>query len=255
MEVKTIAERKLTTSFVTSVFISSLFASTFILNSSEDAHFLEGFFGMFILYGIYIGAIVFIYGNLVSVGLEYLKKRGFIKFTWLYILLHGLFGLANGLLFQLWILGLLGMIVAILYGSIDRWLHARTRKRKKIWMFNVVSVALVLLLSTHSQLQRQPSETFAPFTEKDAVATVTKNFTVQNNVFPTEVGVWEGDIRDYHVERETAVEPLGNEKYIVSFTERWKKADEAGSFARYYEVDRNGQKSKGFEGEDPPYYK
>ncbi|OXT18297.1 hypothetical protein B9K06_07285 [Bacillus sp. OG2] len=83
----------------------------FAVNDSEPASGLGTvFLGWLLLFMLYAGAIVFFYGNLVSFLLEVLQKRvAVLRKDWLYIFLHGLLELANGLLFQNTIAALYGM--------------------------------------------------------------------------------------------------------------------------------------------------
>jgi glycopeptide antibiotics resistance protein len=57
--------------------------------------------GWFIIYIMYVGTIVLLFGNLVSFVIEYLSKKYFSHLNSLYILLHGVFGgLALGVPFN-----------------------------------------------------------------------------------------------------------------------------------------------------------
>jgi hypothetical protein len=126
LKLRKMIQRKLTASFAVSASISILFAF-FTVKDSEPVYGLEtAFLGWLLLFMLYAGAIVFLYGNLVSFLLEALQKRvAVLRKDWFYIFLHGVFGLANGLLFQNTIAAIYGMGAALLYALLDRWLFRR----------------------------------------------------------------------------------------------------------------------------------
>jgi hypothetical protein len=94
---------------------------------------------------MYIGVIILIYGNLVSIVIEYLQRKWFQQYDWLYVLILGVFGLANGLFFQQGTLAFFGMLAAILYAIIDKWLYKRKPASKKIKMLFLNPVASLLI--------------------------------------------------------------------------------------------------------------
>lgn len=68
--------RKLTTTFVTTVFLSILFVLLYFNGVGELGHNSWNLFiGWFFVYAMYIGLIILIYGNLVSLAIEYLAKK------------------------------------------------------------------------------------------------------------------------------------------------------------------------------------
>lgn len=68
--------RKLTTTFVTTVFLSILFVLLYFNGVSELGHNRGNLFiGWLFVYAMYIGLIILIYGNLVSLAIEYLAKK------------------------------------------------------------------------------------------------------------------------------------------------------------------------------------
>lgn len=128
--------RKLAATFVTTMFLSMLFAFLYFSNENEIIYNRgNNFIGWFVVYAIYIGLIILIYGNIVSIIIEYFQRRWFQQYDWLYVLILGLFGLANGILFQAAIAALYGMAAAILYGIVDKWLYKRSIKNKSIKPF------------------------------------------------------------------------------------------------------------------------
>ena len=93
-----------------------------------------------------------------------------------------------------------------------------------------------------------------PFTKEDAVHLVTAGKDPVNNLFPLDIGKWEGTIGGYHVTRETSAREIGKEIYIVAFTESWEKGSEKGTFESSYKVERGGLTASGQSGKIPPYY-
>ncbi|KMY48551.1 hypothetical protein [Peribacillus loiseleuriae] len=71
MEVESLIKRKITVTFVTTMISSMILAYLYMADrvNSEYPHGLGGdFLGWLPVYSMYIGIIVLIYGNLVSVG-------------------------------------------------------------------------------------------------------------------------------------------------------------------------------------------
>jgi hypothetical protein len=135
IETASMIYRKFVTTFVTTMTICFIFA---FIGAVQGEHFL----GWFIIYIMYVGTIVLLFGNLVSFVVEYLSKNYFS----LYILLHGVFGgLALGIPFKNMEAALVGIGSALLYGCIDRWLYKRTEKYKSTKMFFLVPIMLFLI--------------------------------------------------------------------------------------------------------------
>ena len=254
MDDKSLVKRKITVTYVTTVVISIIFACLYMSSrvKMENPYNLGGeFLSWLIIYSMYVGAIVLIYGNLVSIGLEYSHKKWFIKHTWLYVLLHGMFGLLNGLLFQETALALAGMVVALFYALIDRWLYVREKVQLSLKMFFLFPAVACGLLTGYFQIISEP---LPSFTMEDAVESATDALGNVTDIFPKSVGKWNGIIDGYQVERETSAEEIGKDKYIITFTERWEKGKENGSKSFSYEVDRRSLLAKGSSGDEPPYY-
>ena len=254
MDVENLLKRKITVTFVTTIVPSIILAFWYMVSITKEEtpyHLGASFIGWLALYSMYIGAIVLIYGNLVSIALECLQKKWFIKHTWLYVLLHGFFGLANGLLFQDMSLALAGMIVALFYAFIDRWVYVRAKFQLSTKMFFLFPVLACGLLVGYFQIISDP---LPPFTKEDAVAFAADGEGTVTDDFPKNIGKWDGMIDGYHIERETSAKEIGKEKYIITFTERWSKGQEKGSWFLSYEVDRESLTARASEGEYPPYY-
>ncbi|RDI45534.1 hypothetical protein [Falsibacillus pallidus] len=137
--------RKVTATFTTTILFSIILAGWFVKLDGltpNDGNYLI-FWTM--TFGSYMGAIILTYGNLVSFFIEWLQG----KWHWInhlvYILLHGVFGLANGLLFESWMLGCEGAAAAIIYALIDRWVYFRQRKEKGIQWFYILPIVVYLL--------------------------------------------------------------------------------------------------------------
>ena len=113
--------RKLLATFVSTLTVAALFAFYGVVTSDETHLLGNQFIGWLLVYSFYIGLVVLVYGNLVSVMVEYLQRKWF-SHDWLYVLLLGVFGLLNGVFFQEGVLAFYGMGVALYYGVIDKWI-------------------------------------------------------------------------------------------------------------------------------------
>ncbi|WP_102349220.1 hypothetical protein [Bacillus sp. Marseille-P3661] len=245
--------RKLTTTFVATT-IFSLVLVFFSIIDGFELPYNKGnqFIGWFFIYLMYIGVIILIYGNLVSTLIEYMQRKWFRQYDWLYVFILGVFGLANGLLFPSVTFALLGMVAAILYAIIDKWLYRRHLSSKNIKMFFLIPIACVVLCWGYFQLTSPP---MPPFTKEDAVHFATSGQGTVIEHFPKEIGIWEGTIEGYEVKRETNVKEIEDEIYIVSFTENWKKGTERGTWELSYKIERGSLTANGEKGSIPPYYK
>jgi len=255
MEIKSLVRRKMTVTYVTTLVISIVFACLYMTNRIKEENLYNlgsEFLTWILLFSTYVGAFVLIYGNLVSVGLEYLYKKWFIKHTWLYVLLHGMFGLFSGLLFQITALALVGMIVALFYTLIDRWLYVREKVQLSMKMFFLFPIVACGLLSGYFQLISKP---LPPFTMEDAVELAIDSLEHIADIYPENVGKWDGMINGYQVERETSAKEIGKESYIITFTERWEKGKENGSWGFSYEVKRGSLSAISIGGDELPYFK
>ena len=50
------------------------------------------------------------------------------------------------------------------------------------------------------------------------------------DVFPKRIGTWQGEIDGYLIERATSAKEVGDETYLITFTERWEKRADKGSW-------------------------
>jgi hypothetical protein len=245
--------RKLTTTCVAATIFSVLLVF-FSIKDGFEFVYNQGnqFIGWFFIYLMYIGAIILIYGNLVSIGIEYLQRKWFQQYDWLYVLILGVFGSANGILFQEGTLAFAGMLAAILYAIIDKWLYKRNTKGKSVKMFFLIPIALLLFCWGYFQFTSPP---MPPFTKEDAVNFATSGEGTVIEHFPKDIGKWEGTIQGYQVERETTAKEIGEEIYIVTFTENWEKGIEMGTWALSYKSERGSLTANGEQGNMPPYYR
>lgn len=240
--------RKLLSTFVSTLTTAALFAF-FGVVTSDETHLLENqFVGWLLVFTIYIGLVVLVYGNLVSVTVEYLQGKWF-SHDWLYVLLLGVFGLLNGVFFQEGVLALYGMGVALFYGVIDKWIARRNTLDKTVIPFLLVPIVLVIVSWGYLFVS---SEALPPFTKEDAVAFATSGEGSTIEQFPSSIGTWEGEIDGMHVIRETAVKEVGSEIYTVTFTETWTSGRQSsGSWSMSYRVERGAMTLLGETGDLP----
>ncbi|KIL77389.1 hypothetical protein [Bacillus badius] len=192
------------------------------------------------------------YGSAVSVGIEYIQRKWLKQNNWLYILLHGMFGLVNGVWFASWLMALHGMAAALLYAFMDRWLYKRMAEKKGIKGFVLVPL-LLCVISWGVMFFTSPSS--PPFTKEEAVKFAMSGNGTVTDAFPKKAGKWQGTVNGYEVQRETSVQKEGQEIYLVIFTEKWRKGQETGSWLLSYQVDKGSCTAYAEEGERPPYYK
>ncbi|WP_409300241.1 hypothetical protein [Peribacillus sp. SCS-155] len=248
--------RKITATFVTTIIPSFILGALYISQANDADHnkYHQGssFLAWSAIYVMYIGTIVLVYGNLVSLGLEYIKNRWSNNHVRLYVGLHGVFGLANGFIFRETALAFYGMAAALLYACIDRWVYKRMEEQNDIKMFYLIPVLILSLLWGYYTIISAPEP---PFTKHDAVAFATSGSgTAEDDLFPKKIGKWHGTIEGYQVERETSAKKIGKEKYVVTFTEKWEKDGDKGTWHSSYEVGRGSSGNLGGEtGDEPPY--
>ncbi|WP_174616047.1 hypothetical protein [Virgibacillus ihumii] len=139
--------RKIVTTFFVVMFVSLFFACSYVLGGNPKYDVGDKLMLWSLFYMVYVGPIVLIYGNLVSVFLEYWQKSWSRPRDWLYVVLHGVFGLANGLLFGSPIFAVLGAVAALFYAIIDRWLYSRKLKgkRNRLYLLLIPFIAYGLL--------------------------------------------------------------------------------------------------------------
>ncbi|WP_342537849.1 hypothetical protein MKY15_14485 [Sporosarcina sp. FSL K6-1540] len=251
--IENVIRRKLLTTFVATITFSGLMVYGMVFNY-DGFEYNKGhsFLGWLLVYCIYVGVVILLYGNIVSLILDAVQRKWFLKKDWLTILILGVFGLANGLFFQEKALMWLGMLVAILYGVIDKWLYKRQSKGKSLKMFVLMPIAFIFLSWLFLQWISPPQP---PFTKEDAITTASAGMENLIYYFPKEVGSLEETIDGYNVVRETSVKVIGNEKYIVTFKENWQIGNSKNTWLISYTVERNTSTLYAYEGVEPSYYK
>ncbi|ANX11751.1 hypothetical protein ABE41_006995 [Fictibacillus arsenicus] len=222
-------QRKMMASIVTAITLAMILASISIYDDAgRTSDYGEAFLAAGMLYGMYGGVIVLFYGSLMSAVIEFVMNRWFNIKTPIYILFHGVFGL---IMLKVPILAVFGVAAAILYALIDRWILHRIKKDKPIKMIMLTPITLFAMIwSVLSFISPdQP-----PFTVEDAVEFATSGVGTIIDKFPKEEGV----ITVGNATRETSVKEIGDEVYIVTFTETWKDEDAGGPWSISYKVER-----------------
>ncbi|SHG22409.1 hypothetical protein [Ornithinibacillus halophilus] len=253
MNVSELIIRKLMVTFVTTLVVSLILSVIYVGIPEHPYNLGNQFIGWSFFYCMYVGAIILIYGNFVSVILEFAMNKWFPGRNSIYVLLHGLFGSANIILFMgMWSLLISGVFAAILYALIDRWIHYRFNQQKGVKVLIASPVIIYVLMWGTLQIL---SPSLPPFTEEDAVEFATSGEGTVIDNFPEEIDTWSGQSGDYQVVRETSVEEWKKEEYIVTFTESWKNNNENGSWYLSYIVKRGSSTLYDQGGEAPLYQK
>lgn len=245
--------RKLITTIIATIIFSIVLAFGSLIGNDLNIVYNQGndFIGWFFIYFLYIGVIILIYGNLVSVGIEFVQRKWFQEHDWLYILLHSIFGLVNGVIFQERTLAFFGVLAALLYACIDRWLFKKELNSTSVKMLFVLPIIALFLCWGYFQLISPP---MPAFTKEDAVEFATDVEGTIENAFPKEIGKWQGTIDGFQVERETEVIEIEDEIYIVTFKENWRQGTRTGFWSSSFKVERGTLSATGEKGIMPPYY-
>lgn len=247
---RTVARKLLATFF--SAFIMSMAWSTWSIAVSDDVVYETGteFSGMTLVFFLYIGMFVLIYGNLMSLAIEALQRRWFEGGDWAYVLILGGFGAAIGLLLPIPHFVFIGVLTAVLYGVIDKWLLKREGQDKADKVFYIAPFLAFLLLWGYFQAA---SAALPPYSAAEAVEFATSGEGTAIDRFPKKAGTWEGQVEGYRVERTTSVESVDTGVYEVVFTESWKTGAAKDSWMISYIVDRGSSTLHREEGNLPPY--
>ena len=241
--------RKLIATFVTTI----LFAMVMSLLNIDMTIYEQGnhFVGWTFFFSLYVGAVILVYGNIISVGVELLQKKYFVLHRWLYVGILGVFGALFGIAYKEMTLAIAGFSSAIFFALIDLWLIKNSYKTKQLF-FLILSPFLILFsLWLYLQVMSPP---LPPFTQEDAVSYATSGEGTMISDFPKKVGTWTGIVDNYEVKRETSVTSISDEEYVVTFSEEWKRGYISGRYFTSYIVDRNSMTIKESEGNYPPYY-
>lgn len=245
--------RKLTATFTVSVLGSLAFVClTFLFDSGGENYNLGNklLMGMY-FYLLYIGAIILFFGNLVSICIEWFHRKVKRLSLPVFVLLHGLFGLLNGVVFHTVTLALAGFMFAVLYALIDRWILWKKFNGKQMM---AVSAAPVLLVLIFFVLAQWISEPMPPFEAEDAVeqATAGKGTSIED--FPDYVGTERTRVDGLLIERTTSVKEVEDEVYHVKFQETWwEESGDKHTNYMTYEVKRGATTLHASGGEDTPH--
>jgi len=241
--------RKLIATFITTTFIAMFIA----LSNVDMASYGQGnhFVGWTFFFCLYVGAVILVYGNIISIGVELLQRKYFARKKWLYVGILGIFGALFGIVYEEMPLAIYSFFIAIFFALLDLWLMKNSYKTKQLFLLIFSPLLFFFCLWVFLEVTSPP---VPPFTADDAVSYATAGEGTMISEFPKEVGTWTGTIEDYEVKRETSVISIGNEEYVVTFEEEWKKGYISGSYLTSYIVDRNSMTIKESEGNSPPYY-
>lgn len=239
-------KRKLFATLITTI-VTSWVMSLLYLIDDEEVIYHKGneVIGWFWVFFMYIGVIVLIYGNAVSFLVAYLQRKWFPKTDWLYVAIVGVLGLGIGFLFPGWQIMLGGVGAALVYAYME--------KGGYIWRKSYLLIFVLLPCITWGYLE-WISPPVPPFTKEEAVASATSVQDVPEEHFPKKIGEWKGAIDGYQVKRKTSAKEIGNEVYLVRFTETWKKGTKKGSWSFSYRVERGVSSANDEKGDMPPYY-
>ncbi|SDN27990.1 hypothetical protein SAMN05518871_104154 [Psychrobacillus sp. OK028] len=241
--------RKLIVTFVTAILVAMIMSLFNVdLTIYEQGNHFVGWTFVFFLYA---GAIILVYGNIISIGVELLQRKYFARHKWLYVVILGLLGALFGIFYEERLLAVFGFFSAVFFAFLDLWLIRSSFKTKQLFFLILSPMLTLLCLWLYLQLMSPP---LPPFTQEDAVTFATSGEGTMISEFPKEVGTWTGTIGDYEVKRETSVSSIDDEEYIVTFTEEWKRGEILGSSLTSYIVDRNSMTINKSEGNSPPYY-
>lgn len=237
---------------ILAAFVVSMFWSGWEIVVTDDPLYYQGtdFYAMTFVYSFYIGIFVLTYGIAVSLGIEALQQKWFERADWLYVLILGGFGSAIGLLIPYPSIIFSGILTALLFAVIDKWMLKRWMQDKRNKILFIAPVVVFLSLWGFFFVT---APSLPPHTAEDAVQFATSGDGTSIDRFPDEVGTWKGEIEGYQVERTTAVEPLDEENYVVTFTETWQKGTLKDSWIIAYRVDRGSLTLHDEAGDMPPY--
>ncbi|MCZ8532184.1 hypothetical protein [Psychrobacillus psychrodurans] len=241
--------RKLIATFVTTILVAMVMS----LLNIDMTIYEQGnhFVGWTFFFSLYVGAVVLVYGNIISIGVELLQRKYFVIHRWLYVGILGVFGALFGIAYKEMTLAIAGFLSAIFFALIDLWLIKNSYKTKQL--FFLILSPFLILFSLWLYLQVM-SPSLPPFTQEDAVSYATSGEGTMISEFPKKVGTWTGIVDNYEVKRETSVTSISDEEYVVTFSEEWKKGYISGRCFTSYIVDRNSMTIKESEGNYPPYY-
>ncbi len=143
------------TAFYVSTIIISLFISAGSFGQGQPVY-LDSFLGWAYILIFVVGGIILIYGNLISIGIEYVVNRWMKGNAIAFILMHGVFGGIPVVWAQQWTLTLYASGAALLYAFVDRWIFNRSNKNKHTWPVHTVAPVLFLILFAIFMVKSHP---------------------------------------------------------------------------------------------------
>jgi len=205
---------------------------------------------------VYAAGGTFLYGILVSSLLEAGARKLHVAGPLEWLLsgsLHVLFGFLFGFIVKSSLFAIMGGTAAILFFGFDRLIAALLpRLKRNTRLFLLAAPWLLFGIISGAVYVSSPQKPL--FTASDAVAFATSGSGTAIEIFPKQAGAEKLQIDGYDVERETKVERTAmKEQYLIYFTERWRKGEEAGEYRLIYAVSRGTMEAKGEEGSKPPY--
>ncbi len=142
--------RKLSATFLSTLISSTAICSWgLVTDDNIENNLAADFLFWTVIYFLFMGIIVLIYGNIVSVIVESFQRKWFEEADWLYILILGVFGAAIGLILPHWEVIIQGFFVAMLYGLIDKFMLKRWQQNKGTAMLFIVPLAVFVVLSVY----------------------------------------------------------------------------------------------------------
>ncbi|MFD0590429.1 hypothetical protein ACFQZE_20785 [Paenibacillus sp. GCM10027627] len=205
---------------------------------------------------LYVFPVVFVYGSLVSIGVELAAKRWVSNRTLNWLLMaagHMIFGMLFALPFRIWGFVLLCGASALVYFLIDRLLVSLLKLKLRNAVVTGAFLLPIAVITVSGLFWQSNAAPLPAFDQAAAVKFATSSKDTVIDSFPKHVGMETADIQGYWVTKETAVQPVGEEKYEVTFTEEWSKENESGERWYTYIVDRHSMLSKDSGGITPPY--
>lgn len=146
--------RKFTAFYVSTIIISILISAGSFGNG--EPIYIDSFLGWAYILLIVVGGIILVYGNLISLGIEYVTNRWLKESSIVFVLLHGLFGALPIIWFLQWTLTLYAAAAALLYALVDRWIFHRSNKNKHTWPVHAIAPVLFLILLAIFMVKSHP---------------------------------------------------------------------------------------------------
>lgn len=216
------------------IFSTLLFSGFMALGSSSMGNPGLDYLFLSAIFIFHAGAIILIFGNMVSVLLERVFDHCFRSSKMAsvcYILLHGILGSIIGLVGSNYTLALLGFVAALLYGLIDFWINLRQNQERSLKPI----ASLFILFFIPAIVLGFFSDTIDPFTEDEALEYVIDSPEYEN--FPSK-GKLELTIHGFQVVRETIINKNDDGTYYITLKETGTRGEEKANWQVTYLVER-----------------